>query len=129
MTFPADVGRALAGNCAVITFGRRLLQIFATHPLHRSIGSAKLDPLTFDRVVVDVRGAQVDGLGIVLIEAISFGVPVVASEVGDSTPQRGGRAKRYYRLRRPGVLALTRSRETHAKLWQGLELDQEVYGR
>ncbi len=54
---------------------------------------------------------------------------LVASEVGDPTPERGGRAKRYYRLRRLGVLALTRSRETHAKLWEGLELDQQVYGR
>ena len=54
---------------------------------------------------------------------------LVASEVGDPTPERGGRAKRYYRLRRPGVLALTRSHETHAKLWEGLELDQEAYGR
>ncbi len=54
---------------------------------------------------------------------------LVASEVGDPTPERGGRAKRYYRLRRPGVLALTRSRETNAKLWEGLELDQEAYGR
>ncbi len=54
---------------------------------------------------------------------------LVASEVGDPTPERGGRAKRYYRLRRPGVLALTRSRDTHAKLWEGLELDQEAFGR
>ncbi len=53
---------------------------------------------------------------------------LVASEVGDPTPERGGRAKRYYRLRPPGVLALTRSRETNAKLWEGLELDQEASG-
>ena len=54
---------------------------------------------------------------------------LVASEVGDPTPERGGRAKRYYRLRRPGVLALTQSREIYAKLWEGLELDQEAFGR
>ncbi len=53
---------------------------------------------------------------------------LVTSEVGDPTPERGGRAKRYYRLRRPGALALTRSRETYAKLWEGFELDREVYG-
>ncbi len=54
---------------------------------------------------------------------------LVASEVGDPTPERGGRAKRYYRLRRPGVLALTQSREIYSKLWEGLELDQEAFGR
>ena len=53
---------------------------------------------------------------------------LVASEVGDPTPERGGRAKRYCRLRRPGARALTRSRETYAKLWEGFELEREVYG-
>ena len=54
---------------------------------------------------------------------------LVVSEVGEPTPERGGRAKRFYRLRRPGVIALTRSRETYAQLWEGLELDREAYGR
>ena len=52
---------------------------------------------------------------------------LVESEVGDPTPERGGRAKRYYRLRRSGVLALTRSREINARLWEGLDLDQDAY--
>ncbi len=49
----------------------------------------------------------------------------MASEVGDPTPVRGGRAKRFYRLRPPGAGALQRSREVIDGLWDGLDLDAE----
>jgi DNA-binding PadR family transcriptional regulator len=51
----------------------------------------------------------------------------VSSTLGDPTPERGGRAKRYYRLEPAGVLALQRAREMFANLWEGLVLDQEAY--
>lgn len=51
----------------------------------------------------------------------------VSSRVGHPTPERGGRAKRYYRLERAGYLALTRSQEMFASLWEGLDLDPEAY--
>jgi PadR family transcriptional regulator PadR len=51
----------------------------------------------------------------------------VSSSLGDPTPERGGRAKRFYRLEREGALALHRAREMFASLWDGLELDQEAY--
>jgi DNA-binding PadR family transcriptional regulator len=51
----------------------------------------------------------------------------VRSEVGNPTPERGGRAKRFYQLRRPGVLALNRSRDVATSLWEGLELDPEAH--
>lgn len=54
---------------------------------------------------------------------------LVLSQVGDPTPERGGRAKRYYRLRRPGAEALTRSREVAARLWEDLELDPETFAQ
>lgn len=50
----------------------------------------------------------------------------LSSTLGDPTPERGGRAKRYYRLERAGVLALQRARQMFASLWEGLVLDQEV---
>ena len=52
----------------------------------------------------------------------------LSSELGDPTPERGGRAKRYYQLRRPGIAALARCREMYTSLWEGLELDPEAYG-
>ena len=44
----------------------------------------------------------------------------VASEMSDPTPQRGGRARRHFRLEPTGAAALTRSRELLAKMWDGL---------
>ena len=41
---------------------------------------------------------------------------LVASEVGEPTPERGGRAKRYFRIEAPGRRALNSSRETIARM-------------
>jgi PadR family transcriptional regulator PadR len=40
----------------------------------------------------------------------------VSSRVGEPTPERGGRAKRYFRIEAPGIRALERSRETIVKM-------------
>ncbi len=52
----------------------------------------------------------------------------VTSHVGDPTPQRGGRAKRYFAAERSGVEALAQSRALLTGLWDGIELDPERYG-
>jgi DNA-binding PadR family transcriptional regulator len=46
---------------------------------------------------------------------------LVASKLGDSTPERGGRAKRYYRLKPSGLKALRESREMFLSLWRDYE--------
>jgi len=51
----------------------------------------------------------------------------ISSTLGDPTPKRGGRAKRYYRLERSGFLALKRMQEMYARLWDGLLHDQETF--
>jgi PadR family transcriptional regulator PadR len=43
------------------------------------------------------------------------------SRLADSTPERGGRAKRYYALRPQAVNALKESRRALVALWRGLE--------
>ncbi len=43
------------------------------------------------------------------------------SRLADPTPERGGRAKRYYALRPPAVEALKESRRGLVALWRGLE--------
>jgi len=43
------------------------------------------------------------------------------SWLGDPTPERGGRAKRYYTLRPRAVEALKDSRRALVALWRGLE--------
>jgi DNA-binding PadR family transcriptional regulator len=44
----------------------------------------------------------------------------VESEVGEATPQRGGRSKRYYRVTGEGSRALKRARREFERLAQGL---------
>jgi PadR family transcriptional regulator PadR len=43
------------------------------------------------------------------------------SRLADATPERGGRAKRYYALRPRAVDALKESRRALIALWRGLE--------
>jgi len=40
----------------------------------------------------------------------------VSSRLGDPTPERGGRAKRYFRIEAPGINALNSCRETIARM-------------
>jgi DNA-binding PadR family transcriptional regulator len=46
----------------------------------------------------------------------------VTSSVGAPTPERGGRAKRYFAVEPAGAFALARSRNAIEALWEGLEL-------
>jgi PadR family transcriptional regulator, regulatory protein PadR len=45
---------------------------------------------------------------------------LVSSRLGDPTPERGGRAKRFYRLTTPGVLALSAAQEAQSRMWAGV---------
>ena len=49
---------------------------------------------------------------------------LLSSTLGDPTPERGGRAKRFYRLEPSGASALQRAREMFASLWDGLSLGE-----
>jgi len=53
----------------------------------------------------------------------------VTSARSAPTPQRGGRAKRIFRLEGAGAAALRRSRDTLARMWAGLSTDLEPEGR
>jgi PadR family transcriptional regulator, regulatory protein PadR len=44
----------------------------------------------------------------------------VSSRVGDATPQRGGRSKRFFRLEARGAEALAASRDLVARMGEGL---------
>jgi PadR family transcriptional regulator, regulatory protein PadR len=46
---------------------------------------------------------------------------LVASRLGDSTPARGGRAKRFFRLKPAGLKALRESRAMFLGLWRDYE--------
>jgi PadR family transcriptional regulator PadR len=44
----------------------------------------------------------------------------VRSNLGDATPQRGGRAKRYFRVTATGLRTVRETRQSLIRLWQGL---------
>lgn len=44
----------------------------------------------------------------------------VSSYRGKPTPERGGRAKRFYKIEAPGERALQRTRDTMDRMWEGL---------
>lgn len=45
---------------------------------------------------------------------------LVKSEIGDPTPERGGKAKTYFRVTREGLRQLHKTRRVLTALWKGL---------
>jgi PadR family transcriptional regulator, regulatory protein PadR len=45
---------------------------------------------------------------------------LVASELGEATPERGGRAKRYFRITAKGLREIRGTRRALTNLWRGL---------
>ena len=50
----------------------------------------------------------------------------VASRMSDPVPERGGRSKRYFRLRAAGATALRQARERINRMWDGLPENLKV---
>ena len=44
----------------------------------------------------------------------------VSSTVGEPTPERGGRAKKYFKVTGKGMKVVQESQQTLARLWRGL---------
>ena len=65
------------------------------------------------------RGVAVGALYTALDRLARKGL--IDSEMADPTPERGGRAKRYIRIRPAGRAALRQSRNLMARMWKGLD--------
>lgn len=48
---------------------------------------------------------------------------MVSSFIGEATPERGGRAKRYFKLEYVGRRAIIDSRDVMDRMWQGITTD------
>ena len=53
---------------------------------------------------------------------------LVASRLSSPLPERGGRAKRLFRLSAEGATALHRARRVHDSMWEGVDLTTAVGG-
>jgi PadR family transcriptional regulator PadR len=54
---------------------------------------------------------------------------LVRSKVGDPTPERGGRAKRYFTVSAKGVKAVSLALRSYQRLLEGLELPGLTYAQ
>jgi PadR family transcriptional regulator PadR len=52
---------------------------------------------------------------------------LVISRLGDPTPQRGGRAKRYFAVNAKGLAAITRVQQSYRRLLEGCQLPGLTY--
>lgn len=51
---------------------------------------------------------------------------MVASKLGDATPERGGRPKRYFTVTAQGITGLERARDAMTTLWQNANLKEHT---
>jgi PadR family transcriptional regulator, regulatory protein PadR len=55
------------------------------------------------------------------------GKGLVSSELGDPTPERGGRAKRYFHITAKGLREVRKTQQALRKMWKGLpQLGEET---
>lgn len=50
----------------------------------------------------------------------------LSSSFSDPTPERGGRARRYFRVEARGIKALVRTRQALTMMWDGIDLPQKA---
>jgi DNA-binding PadR family transcriptional regulator len=53
---------------------------------------------------------------------------LLTSSLGDPTPQRGGRAKRYVKVSATGTKALNEARRAYLRMWDGLAFPEVARG-
>jgi DNA-binding PadR family transcriptional regulator len=113
---------------AVVMHAERLLGGFETLLL---LAVIRLDGLAYG---VSVRSELKEQAGKdVAVGAIYTGLDrleqkgFVESWTGDPTPERGGRAKRFYRATASGIRALNDTQTAIRKLSRGLKLEKQIW--
>jgi PadR family transcriptional regulator PadR len=53
---------------------------------------------------------------------------LIESNLSAPLPERGGRAKRLFRLSQEGAESLHRARQVHEKMWEGIDLGTALEG-
>lgn len=76
--------------------------------------------------VTIAREVEASGERTVMLGAVYTGLGrleangLVASTVGEPTPERGGRAKRYFRVTPAGMTAIRQAKRAFTRLWSGV---------
>lgn len=77
-------------------------------------------PISKELLILAKREASVGSIYAALDRLESKGF--VSSSLGDPTPERGGRAKRYFRVTRSGVRAVRMTRAALTNLWNDIPM-------
>jgi PadR family transcriptional regulator PadR len=75
-------------------------------PLTRELAMARGREVSAGSVYAALERLEIKGL--------------IASQLGESTPERGGRAKRYFRVTEDGLRSIHETRRVLSKLWRSL---------
>lgn len=74
--------------------------------------------VTIRREVTEITGREIAIGAIYTTLARMETKGLVSSRVGEATPERGGRAKRYFRVEASGVRAMSQARQHAIGLWE-----------
>lgn len=84
--------------------------------------------VTISRELEAHRGREVSiGSVYAALERLE-GKGLVSSSLGDPTPERGGKAKRFFKVTKNGLRQLDETRRVLTKLWQTLPVLKRVCG-
>lgn len=72
------------------------------------------------REIEETGGRPVTHAAVYLALDRLAGQGLVASRLGDSTPERGGRAKKLFSITPAGLAAIRRTRSAFVALWRGI---------
>ena len=75
-------------------------------PLARELGARRGREVSIGSVYASLERLETKGL--------------VSSKLGEATPERGGRAKRYFKVTEQGIRSLRQTRDALHALWTGL---------
>ncbi|MGH9573917.1 MAG: PadR family transcriptional regulator [Candidatus Acidiferrales bacterium] len=92
----------LIAMSALIRLGDDAYGVSISHEIKKTTGSE----IAFGTIYAVLQRLEREGL--------------VKSSLGEATPERGGRAKRYFRITAKGLKEVKRMRRALGKLWQGV---------
>jgi PadR family transcriptional regulator, regulatory protein PadR len=116
------IGSAVAFNCTLVaTVARDYLTDFELMLL---LATLRVGDEAYG--VTIAREIEASGERSVMLGAVYTGLDrleangLVASTVGAPTPERGGRAKRYFRVTPAGLKAIRQAKRSFTRLWSGI---------
>lgn len=82
--------------------------------------------VTITRAIRERTGREVTRAGVYVTLRRLEQQGLLGSHMSDPLPERGGRARRYYRVLEPGMQLLRRTRRDYQSMWSNLGLEERT---